>query len=87
MTGLPHPIPYQGSKRKLAPMIDNFLPKSIKTFYEPFCGSAAMTIYATHHKRAERFVLADSLEPMVTLLRSIVETPDRMAARYRPVAV
>ena len=85
MTRLPHPIPYQGSKRKLAPMIDDYLPKGIQTFYEPFCGSAAMTIYAAHHGRAERFVLADSLEPMVALLRSIVEEPDRTADKYSEV--
>lgn len=50
MTRLPHPIPYQGSKRKLAPMIDDYLPDGIDTFYEPFAGSAAMTIYAAHHR-------------------------------------
>ncbi len=82
MTRLPHPIPYQGSKRKLAPMIDTYLPKSIGTFYEPFCGSAAMTIHAAHYQRAERFIVADSLKPMVLLLQSIVEEPDRTAARY-----
>ena len=85
MNKLPHPIPYQGSKRKLAPMIDDYLPKGIGTFYEPFAGSAAMTIYAAHHQRAERFVVADSLDPMVVLLRSIVEEPDRTAARYGEV--
>ena len=61
MTRLPHPIPYQGSKRKLAPVIDRYLPGNIRTFYEPFAGSAAMTIYAAHHQRAARFVLGDSL--------------------------
>lgn len=64
-------------------MIDAYLPKGIATFYEPFAGSAAMTIYAAHYRRADQFVVADSLEPMVALLRSIVEEPDRIAARYR----
>jgi DNA adenine methylase len=82
MTHLPHPIPYQGSKRKLAPVIDAYLPEGIRTFYEPFAGSAAMTIHAAHHRRAERFVIADSLEPMVGLLRSIVDEPEKTAARY-----
>lgn len=85
MATLPHPIPYQGSKRKLAPMIGRYLPDGIATFYEPFAGSAAMTIYAAHHGRAEAFVVADSLEPMVALLRSIVEAPDATVARYRAV--
>lgn len=82
MTGLPHPIPYQGSKRKLAPLIASYLPIGIDTLYEPFAGSAAMTIYAARYKFAERFVIGDSLEPMVKLLRCIVEEPEQTAARY-----
>ena len=82
MTGLPHPIPYQGSKRKLAPLIASYLPKGIKTLYEPFAGSAAMTIYAARHGIAERFVIGDSLEPIVQLLRRIVEEPERTATQY-----
>ena len=35
MKALPHPIPYQGSKRKLAPVISRYLPRSVATFYEP----------------------------------------------------
>ena len=85
MKGLPHPIPYQGSKRKLAPVIGRYLPGRIRVFYEPFAGSAAMTVYAAYHRRAERFIVADSFAPMVTLLRSIVEEPERTAARYREV--
>lgn len=85
MTRLPHAIPYQGSKRSLAPMIGPYVPKDAKTFYEPFAGSAAMTIYAAHHKLARRFVVADSLEAMVELLRAIVEKPTKTAAQYREV--
>ena len=80
---LPHPIPYQGSKRKLAPSIARYLPPGIETFYEPFAGSAAMTIYAAYHGLASRFIIADSLAPMINLLRSIVEEPTVTARRYR----
>lgn len=82
---LPHPIPYQGSKRKLAPMIRTVLPQDIETFYEPFAGSAAMTLYAAHHGLARRFVIGDSLEPIIELWRSIIETPEKTASRYREV--
>lgn len=85
MMRLPHPIPYQGSKRRLAPVIGGYLPEKISAFYEPFAGSAAMTVWAAHHRCAERFVIGDSLVPMVELLRSIVERPDATAARYREV--
>lgn len=80
---LPHPIPYQGSKRRLAPIIAEHLPDKIKTFYEPFSGSAAMTIYAAHYSVASRFVIGDSLAPMVDLLRTIVEQPEQIANRYQ----
>jgi len=80
---LPHPIPYQGSNRKLAPAIAPYLPEEISTFYEPFAGSGAMTIYAAHHRLASRFVVADSLAPIIDLLRAIVEEPEKTAARYR----
>ena len=80
---IPHPIPYQGSKRKLAPAIGQYLPRTIDTFYEPFAGSAAMTIYAAHYRLAARFVVSDSLPPMVALLRAIIEKPTDTANEYR----
>ena len=85
MTQLPHPIPYQGSKRKLAPIIGRYIPDGVETFFEPFAGSAAMTIYAAYHRRAARFVVGDSLESMVLLLRSIVVEPEQTARRYREI--
>lgn len=82
MSSPPHPIPYQGSKRKLAPVIAPHVPPDVRRFFEPFAGSAAMTLYAARQGLAERFVLGDSLEPMAHLLRAIVEAPDATAARY-----
>lgn len=82
---LPHPIPYQGSKRQLAPMIHPVIPGKIETFYEPFAGSAAMTIYAAHHGLARHFVIGDSLGPIVELWQSIVSNPDKTAKRYAEV--
>ncbi len=39
---LPHPIPYQGSKRKLAPRIlATVANRHIDRLFEPFAGSAA----------------------------------------------
>lgn len=82
---LPHPIPYQGSKRKLAPVIATYLPNEIEVLYEPFCGSAAMTIYAAHKRMARRFVIADSLAPIVELQRAVVERPAETAKQYRAI--
>ena len=44
-----------------------------------------MTIYAAYHRRAARFVVADSLESMILLLRSIVEEPEQTVTRYREI--
>jgi len=85
MTKLPHAIPYQGSKRSLAQLIGRYIPSDLETFYEPFAGSAAMSIYAAHHRRAKRFIIADSLEPIVELHRLIVEKPKQVAQQYRSI--
>jgi len=36
---IPHPIPYQGSKRNLASQILRFFPDEINRLVEPFAGS------------------------------------------------
>lgn len=82
MPRLPHPIPYQGSKRNLAPLIAPYISSRTKTMYEPFAGSAAMTIYAAHHKLADHFVVGDSLESIVDLWTKIVSEPESTISRY-----
>jgi DNA adenine methylase len=81
---VPHVIPYQGSKRKQAPTIAAHMPP-VRTFYEPFAGSAAMTIYAAHHNLAKNFVISDKLEPLVQLHKEIIETPKKIADRYEEI--
>jgi DNA adenine methylase len=82
---IPHPVPYQGSKRRLAPLIAPHIPDGTQTFFEPFAGSAAMTLHAARHGLARRFVIGDSLLDIVKLWRGIVEHPEETAARYRAV--
>jgi DNA adenine methylase len=79
---LPHPVPYQGSKRNLAPLIVPFIPRNIDTWYEPFAGSAAMTIWAAHKGIAKRYIIADSLEPITGLWQAILSDPEQTAERY-----
>lgn len=85
MSRLPHPIPYQGSKRKLAPVIRPYIPSGVDTFYEPFAGSAAMTIFAAHRGLAKRFIIADCLESIVDLWDMIINAPETTAAQYREI--
>jgi|SRR5208282_2009981 len=82
---LPHPIPYQGSKRNLARLIGGFVPRAIGTWYEPFAGSAAMTLWAAHKGIAERYVIADSLEPIANLWRDLIGHPNEIADRYEQI--
>jgi len=82
MPPVPHPIPYQGSKRSLVPLIAPYIPNRVESWFEPFAGSAAMTLWAASRSIAKRYVLAESLEPIGELWRAIIRTPDKTAAKY-----
>jgi DNA adenine methylase len=84
---LPHPIPYQGSKRALAPLIGAYIPSDVDVWFEPFAGSAAMTLRAIHNRIARRYVIADVLEPIARLWQAIIDEPEATAERYRHVWV
>ena len=79
------PIPYQGSKRALAPRICNLFPEKIEILYEPFAGSAAITLYAATHELADRFVIGDSYKPLVELWKLIIEQPTELSEQYSRV--
>lgn len=80
---LPHPIPYQGSKRQLAPRILAIVRgRRFRRLYEPFAGSAAITLAAAHAGLADRFVLSDSLPPLAEIWRCILEAPATLADAY-----
>jgi DNA adenine methylase len=85
MTRLPHPIPYQGSKRGLAPLIVPYVPAKIETWYEPFAGSAAMTLWAASHGVAKHYVIGESLKPIADLWHAIINHPKKTAAQYREI--
>ncbi|MGH6616580.1 DNA adenine methylase [Sphingomonas sp.] len=76
------PIPYQGSKRALAPRICKLFPDPVATLYEPFAGSAAITLFAATHDLAEKFVIGDTHAPLVDLWALIVENPGELSDRY-----
>jgi DNA adenine methylase len=79
------PIPYQGSKRSLAPRICSLFGTGVDTLYEPFAGSAAVAIYAAHHELARRFVIGDSYPPLIALLDLIINHPEKVAREYREI--
>ncbi len=79
---IPHPIPYQGSKRNLADDILRCFPPKVSTLYEPFAGSAAISLAAAACKRADFFVINDLNKPLIELWRVIVNTPNKLSNAY-----
>ena len=79
---IPHPIPYQGSKRNLAKYILPFFPPDIQRLFEPFAGSAAISIAAAARGKAGRFHLNDLNQPLMALWHEIIHHPEKIAAEY-----
>lgn len=82
MRPVPHPIPYQGSKRALAGTIIGFFPKNINRLVEPFMGSAAVSLAAAHTSKAKNLWLNDANSALMQLWAAIVEKPDELIAGY-----
>lgn len=79
---LPHPIPYQGSKRSLATEILRYFPSKFATLYEPFAGSAAITIASAANGFGDHYHINDLNKPLMDLWRGIIEEPQEVALRY-----
>ena len=80
---VPHPIPYQGSKRSIARFILPFFPReSSVRLIEPFAGSAAISLAAAHYRKAQDIVLNDVNGALMSLWEEILLRPDVLAERY-----
>jgi DNA adenine methylase len=82
----PHPIPYQGSKRLLAPEIlgiveGHHFPRLI----EPFAGAAAISLAAASAGLADQFLIGDSLVPLIGIWSSILGDHGSLAAEYEDI--
>ena len=82
MDKIPHPIPYQGSKRNLAPAILSYISNQYETLYEPFAGSASLSLYAAYHNYARHFVIGDTCSSIINLWHQILHTPQDLITRY-----
>ena len=83
---IPHVIPYQGSKRKLAPHILNYIQHEVKgTVYEPFAGSAAITLAAAESEIGSNYVIGDKFSPLIDLWELIIDKPDYVAEKYSKI--
>ena len=79
---IPHPFPYQGSKRAIAKDILLHFPSDVQCLIEPFCGASAISLAAAAHGLARRFVLNDLNEPLINLWAEILERPSQLADKY-----
>ena len=79
---IPHPIPYQGSKRRLARLLCQCVPGDVGRIVEPFAGSAAFSLAASEGGLASGFILGDLHRPLVDLWRDILHSPEPLADSY-----
>ena len=79
---VPHPFPYQGSKRSIARHILPYLPTDIDRLIEPFCGSAAISIAAAAYGFAGKFALNDVNSALMSLWAEILERPVQLTKEY-----
>ncbi len=79
---IPHPFPYQGSKRGIAQYILLRFPSSVRCLIEPFCGSGAVSIAAAAHRLAKQFWLNDLNQPLMELWTEILESPNELDRGY-----
>lgn len=80
---VPHPIPYQGSKRNIAPEILRYFPDRIQILHEPFAGSAAISLAAAAKGIAQKYWLNDLNKPLMDLWRMIINHPETIAQQYK----
>lgn len=79
---VPHPFPYQGSKRGIAHHILPYFPKDVLCLIEPFCGAGAVSLAAASRKLSPRFHLNDLNGPLMALWREILERPSPLMDGY-----
>jgi DNA adenine methylase len=79
------PIPYQGSKRKIADAILVYAQDTFDCLYEPFAGSAAISIAAKQRGIAKKYFISDVCSPLIDLWQEIVFSPTDTANRYEKI--
>ncbi|VAW40428.1 Methyl-directed repair DNA adenine methylase [hydrothermal vent metagenome] len=79
---IPHPFPYQGSKRNIAKYILPYFPSDVACLIEPFCGASAISVAACAYGLVESIVLNDLNKPLMDLWVEIIERPNNLANKY-----
>jgi len=79
---IPHPFPYQGSKRNIAKYILPHFPSDVKCLVEPFCGAGAISIAASAYSLSKSILLNDINRPLMDLWAEILERPNQLVDKY-----
>jgi DNA adenine methylase len=83
---VPHVIPYQGSKRSLTDRILAKIRFNVEgRLYEPFAGSAALTLAAANDRISDTFIVGDKYPPLMKLWELIIEDPNQVCQKYREI--
>ncbi|WP_432151445.1 DNA adenine methylase [Streptomyces sp. bgisy029] len=82
LANVPHPFPYQGSKRALAHAVLRFLPSDTGALVEPFAGSAAISIASRYAHMTSQVVMCDINEPLMAMWQRIIDDPTGLADEY-----
>ena len=82
---IPHIVQYQGSKRRLAHKILQYMPEKIRRLAEPFAGTASVSIASAAALKADYYIINDINEPLVKILQQAVEYPEQLADEYRNI--
>ncbi len=80
---IPHPFPYQGSKRNIASQIIPYIPQDTPRIIEPFCGTGAISIACAAYGIANEFVLNDLNKSLICLWESILNNPEQLVFEYQ----
>lgn len=81
---IPHVVPYQGSKRKIAEQILRFVNFEVEgNFYEPFAGSAAITLSAAVNGIGKRYIIGDKYKPLIDLWEKIILETESLTDEYQ----
>lgn len=77
-------IKWSGSKRSQAETIISFFPKSIETYYEPFCGGASvMRRLLSSDIKVKHYVCSDINQSLIDLWNVIKDKPYEVIEHYR----
>lgn len=83
---IPHVLPYQGSKRRIAENLSKFIPLGEhKRLVEPFAGSAAFTLYCAKNRLFERYVIGECWAPLADFWKSVIEDPTPIIDSYTKI--